>query len=762
MASSIPANAVLQAMEEQHSKYMANLRALLEPVIASPQLQLDTPTLRPTDSGLNMQSVPFRPSHRGSMSNNRPNLPGLGIAHNIPASIRSLHLDDENVEGSDIHDPFLPLLDEQQRGRPRSDTENHGSQSIVTSQYVKALLPSYSFTNSDLVMHIREAESFRSGTQTALDDLVACRSEVDEDTFFQGVEGNGDASDPFHDASYEIYDIGKDGKAKARHGEDGDQRLEALDVWNPLRQVNAPGEDTVGRITVLAEPSPRMFASLHKALGKHYDMDELLGHLVTESNNYGKTRAFCTERAFASHDIQQRTFFFVFKYYTVVGDGGEKNPAKTPYSFQKFDRRAAEKKQVDHIDIAECSSVVALSFSGELSKPIFHKYKRRRPIPGKAFSPFSPWHVLLLQTFPDDEHSTRDGNPQSYPCGPLAFLDLLTSEYRDAGKRFDRLTERITKLITPPLDFMFDPKLRDGLLFEDAHYTYSRRYFWAYNTLGVINDGIKSMIHAYSQAFNHAFWEGKCDPLFGLQGDVDEHTREGYLKALATSRTELELAIRKLREIWRQNESVRQEIKSLRDQLFSGSSVKESRRAIEQGDNIKTLTILSMVFLPLSFVASVFGITEFHIPTDDWRFAVTMVLVCIPFLFFVLTQTRTGNRLMRKAGYKVKGYFSFLSLSTNRAPPLLQTAIQDLKVSPPASLNGNIGGGPPSSHPAIILASHARIEQEQSPQLHPVRPRFDRRISRKSVTTETPDKSSTSRWWRWSGRKERDPDVEMQ
>jgi len=50
------------------------------------------------------------------------------------------------------------------------------------------------------------------------------------------------------------------------------------------------------------------------------------------------------------------------------------------------------------------------------------------------------------------------------------------------------------------------------------------------------------------------------------------------------------------------NERTRKEIANLREQLFSGSSVRESRRAVEQGDNIKILTLVSMIFLPLTFV----------------------------------------------------------------------------------------------------------------------------------------------------------------
>lgn len=53
---------------------------------------------------------------------------------------------------------------------------------------------------------------------------------------------------------------------------------------------------------------------------------------------------------------------------------------------------------------------------------------------------------------------------------------------------------------------------------------------------------------------------------------------------------------------------------------------------------------------------SVFGITEFTISADDWRFPVTMVAVCVPFflLTFIL-QTRAGMRAVKKLGDFVEG-----------------------------------------------------------------------------------------------------------
>jgi len=238
---------------------------------------------------------------------------------------------------------------------------------------------------------------------------------------------------------------------------------------------------------------------------------------------------------------------------------------------------------------------------------------------------------------------------------------------------------------------MFDVRLRDKLLFEDKDFTYSRRYFWAYNTLGVINDGVKAMMAAYTGTFTSDFWAGRHPTLWPLRGEGAGTA--GYLGKMATLRHELEHAVEDLGRIVERNERTRKEIANYREQLFSGSSVRESRRAVEQGDNIKILTLVSMIFLPLTFVTvctylpasappsssssrpvlsqcegkaptdrggpqSVFGITELPIPPSDWRFPVVMVSVCVPFFTIIIVlQTRAGMNAVRNVGRAMDGYF---------------------------------------------------------------------------------------------------------
>jgi hypothetical protein len=150
-------------------------------------------------------------------------------------------------------------------------------------------------------------------------------------------------------------------------------------------------------------------------------------------------------RAFETSPIRQRSFFFVFKYYTVVGEN------LTPAPWQAFDDRPPDRRSPDHIDITECSSVLALSLGGVQTREVKVKVKKKT-LKGVVYDSFAPWHLLNIQCFPDDQHSTRSEEAKKQFCnGPHAFLDALCVEYRDAVKRYTQVNEMITKLITPPV-----------------------------------------------------------------------------------------------------------------------------------------------------------------------------------------------------------------------------------------------------------------------------------------------------------------------
>ncbi|KAJ4343401.1 hypothetical protein N0V95_006663 [Ascochyta clinopodiicola] len=271
------------------------------------------------------------------------------------------------------------------------------------------------------------------------------------------------------------------------------------------------------------------------------------------------------------------------------------------------------------------------------------------------------WHsirVLQLECFPDWKSTPVNGNPYTFEAGhrylngPDAFLHALLTEYRDARKRYDEIYKQITELVTPPLGFLFDEDARRKRLFEDKHFTWTRRYFYAHQALGNVNDSIKAMIDAFEDTFTEDVWDGESKTLWPL---YEESPRNDHWKRrLRLLRLQFEREMKELRILQRENNERRHEIETLQEQLFSGTSIQESRKSVEladvtvhQGYNIKVLTIVNLFFMPLTFVTSIFGMTNMPAePAPYWPFAITLVAICVPFFSII-------GFLSTKYGYHV-------------------------------------------------------------------------------------------------------------
>ncbi|CAG8983828.1 hypothetical protein HYALB_00005466, partial [Hymenoscyphus albidus] len=514
------------------------------------------------------------------------------------------------------------------------------------SLYVQDLLAETSFSDEDLKNHLRAYE-WDEWSFAILKSLFTRTGRVKYPNLWnEGKEGRGEEGARY--SLYQVFEVGVDGTplplhsaAKAVEGKGKDEVF-----WGLVRDINTNSErlrQAVGRITILREPSSIAFAAIHLTMNHLFDMDHIYKLFVEQG-----TTAAHMKGAFHSDPRKQKSFVFSFEYYTLIGDDCH------PMSWQQSDR--ARSIPDGHIPISRCSSIVALSLVGEPIKKLKNSARRAKTQFGYVYSPWSPWHVLNIECYPDWKSNTGShDSTKHYVNGPEAFLNTVLIEYRDAEKRFDEICQKIEKLVTPPADFMFNGELRDKLLFEDAAFTYSRRYFWAFQTLGTMNQSIKAMIDAYTETFTDPVWAGAHSTLWPLS--PESSARDTYFKKrLASLKKDFDHEINKLNVLLEENNTRRKEIRDLRDNLFSGTSVLESRKSVEQteitvqqGQNIKLLTLVNIFFLPLTFVTSVFGMT--NMPTDAgfWRFGLTLAVVCVPFFFLIGSMnTNRGMRFWRE------------------------------------------------------------------------------------------------------------------
>ncbi|ORY08073.1 hypothetical protein BCR34DRAFT_570193 [Clohesyomyces aquaticus] len=456
------------------------------------------------------------------------------------------------------------------------------------SCFVQAELPPQSFDHEQLREHLKKYDWDQYGREI-LSTVVTDRGRLHKPHLFP--MHPGPAEDRSHYSHFQVYDVGPDGVPELVEASGKENAMsKAAETWHCIRDIGAnstQSQKVVGRITIAREPAPILFGALHLTMHNTFDMDEIFEYLVgTESSSANMHRAF-------SPDIRrQKTFVFNFEYYTIIGDDCQ------PAQWQRSD--ADKTSSESHIPLSRCSAVVALALYDPAPKRIKNKSRRARTKYGWVQDIWSPWQVLNIQCNPD-WISTTDTfeSGHRYLNGPEAFLHALLTEYKDAIKRYEKIYDRITKLVTPSLDFLFSSELRDKRLFEGKDFAWTRRYFWAHQAFGNVNDSIRIMVDMFEDTFTEDVWEGKNKTLWPLL-EEESNRNEHWLRRLRVLRLQFEREIKELRLLIRQNNDRRREIDALQNHLFSGTSIQESRKSVElsditvnQGYNIKYVVCAS-------------------------------------------------------------------------------------------------------------------------------------------------------------------------
>lgn len=575
------------------------------------------------------------------------------------------------------------------------ETSNPAKDSVFTGEesseseddeslFVQETLPPESFTEQHFCGHLKN-HSWDKFAQKILEPVLLDKDLLSAPQLFQDDEviqkdntqnGQDQSGKAAHSTHATVYEVGGDGAALLQRAESQESQA----IWQSLNSTNADPTKSrlaTGKITIVREPSPLLFGAIHLTMDPHFDMDEIFRLLSDET----PTRAYM-KGCFDSEPTQQRSFLFCFKYYTIIG--GEREPM--PWQSSDQDLRNTK----THIPISSCSSIVALSLSGKPNCTLKNRSRRKKTTVGHVFDPFAPWRVLSVQCYPDWK-STVDSHDSNrhYVNGPEAFLVTLLAEYRDAQKRFYDIARRVTAMTTPPHDFMFNRETRDSLLFEDDEFTYSRRYFWATQTLAVMNDNIQAMINAYRETFTDDVWTGEHKYIW--PGTKDQSSRyANWRKRMGNLKKLFEVEIEKLDNISDMNTQEIKDLKSLRDQLFSGTSVRESREALRQAEitvqqnrNIKLLTLVTIFFLPLTFVTSVFGMTNMD-PSDSFLpFGIVAAVICIPtYLLIGILNSDTGQSSLLKLHARLMTFNS-----DGNPRPLKRRVRSDIGSTPNPSLN---------------------------------------------------------------------------
>ncbi|GIJ90124.1 hypothetical protein Asppvi_009074 [Aspergillus pseudoviridinutans] len=207
---------------------------------------------------------------------------------------------------------------------------------------------------------------------------------------------------------------------------------------------------------------------------------------------------------------------------------------------------------------------------------------RRKPL--ESIEP-AHWHWTILHLAPSHFSQVSETSPRYVfeNDGHIIPIGLIFEALMEAASSWDGVADHLATLITKG-DALFDPNQHDANIREwddfwkaqEPLLTAGARFISEFRE-DVVQYGDKIHQHVLTPSVGH--------PLAQVQEQIS-----------------------RLRSIQARLESLRDQLRTLRDGLFNASAVIESRAATELGENVKLLTYVSIVYLPLSFCAALWSI----------------------------------------------------------------------------------------------------------------------------------------------------------
>ncbi|KAI9727165.1 MAG: hypothetical protein M1828_007366 [Chrysothrix sp. TS-e1954] len=418
-----------------------------------------------------------------------------------------------------------------------------------------------------------------------------------------------------------------------RRTEDG---VEHTPLWQWLTLKNVRDHSCVGRFLRVFEVSGSALAMLH------YIMDSRMMRVFSEMlrSHVSSIHSF---NPLERNESGARHLLVHLSYVTIADRDYE------PLSWQLSDLTGDTGYWMSGLPLSRCNIVIGLYFAGRPRKTDFPD---RRLMNDHVFDPCASWQVLTVEAKPNSRWSyyERRHAHEHVPHrnGPEAFLYTLIDGVKDFRIRTERLVDRICALVQPPADAPFSRRKLNDLLFDDKDFSNSRKYFWASQTLEIMQQDLHQSVAMIERVFTDEVWESKDPYIWPLNG-LDDPRRQYWCKLLLGYRRRLEKEFDRLRDTSATITARQKQITNLFDNLYSMTSVKESRLSAEmasatvyQGRNIKLLTVVSLIYLPLSFVAAIFGMTNMPQNLDFRPFGYTLAAICLPtyLLLVVLLPTQ--------------------------------------------------------------------------------------------------------------------------
>ncbi|KAH7319147.1 hypothetical protein BKA65DRAFT_95815 [Rhexocercosporidium sp. MPI-PUGE-AT-0058] len=214
------------------------------------------------------------------------------------------------------------------------------------------------------------------------------------------------------------------------------------------------------------------------------------------------------------------------------------------------------------------------------------------------------------------------------------FIQVLAKELiivcTDWAKVLDGMDEKLGATVTD----LLDDQIGHQLMFDDKQFERSKLYFTSQQLCRVFKKYIEGTLLDLQQSQENFFWK--------WNGHLQETNVEHDLKVLKVHWTEAMAKPRTMFEsLLTRVKDKQEEVESLRDGLFNATSVREASRGTElaqisfqQNQYLFVFTIMTVIYLPLGFVTSIFGMhlfdtTDPNVVDARPKFYTTLVVLSV-------------------------------------------------------------------------------------------------------------------------------------
>ncbi|KAK6841174.1 hypothetical protein PG987_002034 [Apiospora arundinis] len=239
---------------------------------------------------------------------------------------------------------------------------------------------------------------------------------------------------------------------------------------------------------------------------------------------------------------------------------------------------------------------------------------------------------------PNEENRRLDG---------IAFFqDALVDTFETWNEEWEKTMNAIDAALKVQLEDILDPTTRMHLMFEstsNSKFEQSETYFFVIQLLRIASDWIteatvdleilRANIHKDlkmnyliipDKKVGYALIEARWKDILGVVGKY----KDGLLETI---------------------EKKREEVYSLREALFNATSVREATKGTHINEYILVFTVMTILYLPLGFVATLYSIEFFKADDQKVSFIITISAVSMG-TYLVASGLLYGVRQRRKKG----------------------------------------------------------------------------------------------------------------